>query len=71
MKGGIEMQSRRTLVIDGKVRSIHLRMPQEVHQQIKTKADREQKSVTLVIVELLEKGLREEQHPVSSHKSVF
>jgi predicted HicB family RNase H-like nuclease len=49
------------LVIDGKATAINLRMPTEVHQQIKAKASREQKSITLVIVELLEKGLSEEQ----------
>lgn len=61
MKEGIEMRSRRTLVIDGKATSINLRMPSEVHRQIKAKANQEQKSITLVIVELLEKGLREAQ----------
>ena len=55
------MRSRKTLVIDGKATSVNLRMPSDVHQQIRAKASREQKSITLVIVELLEKGLRKEQ----------
>jgi len=51
------MKSKKMVVIGGKAKAINLRLPVNLHQHIKQKADTEGKSINLVIIELLEKGL--------------
>ena len=52
------MKSKKTLVIEGEPKALNLRLPAQLHQRIKDKAEAEGKSTNLVIVELLQIGFK-------------
>lgn len=58
--GEKQMKTRKTMTTDGEVKALNLRLPAELHRQLKAKAEAEVKSLNLVIVELIEKGFQTE-----------
>lgn len=50
---------KKTLVIDGKVKAVNLRLLVDLHRRIAKKTETGGKSMNLVVVELLERGFGE------------